>query len=95
MSSGDFKVSQTPLFGRKVKKLTKREKLALDEQVKSIIKNPEIGLEKRGDLKGIRVHKYKCNRQEILLAYRSDESELLLITFGSHENYYRDLKKYL
>lgn len=95
MSSDDLQISQTPLFGRKVKKFTKKEKAALDKQVKAIIENPEIGVEKKGDLKGIRVHKYKFNRQELLLAYRFDEPEILLITIGSHENYYRDLKDYI
>ena len=95
MSSDDLKISQTPLFGRKVKKFRKDEKAALDEQVKVIIQNPKIGEEKKGDLQGIRVHKYKFNRQELLLAYRTEESEILLITIGSHENYYRDLKGYL
>jgi mRNA-degrading endonuclease RelE of RelBE toxin-antitoxin system len=95
MSSDDRKVSQTPLFGRKIKKFKKDEKAELDGQVKTIIKNPEIGEEKKGDLHGIKVHKYRHKRQEMLLAYRADESEILLITIGTHENYYRDLKSYL
>jgi mRNA-degrading endonuclease RelE of RelBE toxin-antitoxin system len=87
-------ISQTPLFGRKVKKFKKPEKAALDIEVRRIISNPEIGEEKKGDLQGIRVHKYRFNRQEILLAYSANKEEILLITIGSHENYYRDLKGY-
>jgi mRNA interferase RelE/StbE len=83
-------IRQTPLFGRKVKKLKKAEKAALDEEVKRIIAKPEIGVEKKGDLQGIRVHKYRFNRHEMLLAYSATELEILLITLGSHENYYRD-----
>ncbi len=89
------RVSQTPLFGRKVKKFKKSEKAALDEEVRKIISNPEIGEEKKGDLQGIRVHKYRFNRHELLLAYSSNKEEILLITIGSHENYYRDLKGYI
>ena len=95
MSSDRPRVCQTPLFGRKVKKLRKDEKAELDRQVREILKNPEIGVEKKGDLQGIRVHKYKFKSSEQLLAYRADQEEILLITLGSHENYYRDLKTYL
>ena len=94
MSSGRFRISQTPLFGRKVKKFKKNEKEALDLQIRKIMIAPEIGSEKKGDLRGIRVHKYKFNRQELLLAYSIEADEILLITIGSHENYYRDLKGY-
>jgi mRNA interferase RelE/StbE len=89
------RVRQTPLFGRKVKKFKKTEKAALDEEVRKIISNPEIGQEKKGDPQGIRVHKYRFNRHELLLAYSANKDEILLITVGSHENYYRDLKGYI
>lgn len=96
MPSGDgHRVIQTPLFGRKIKKFQKTEKSALDEEVRKIISNPEIGQEKKGDLQGIRAHKYRFNRQEMLLAYSFSKNEILLITIGSHENYYRDLKGYI
>lgn len=86
---------QTPLFARKVKKLTRQEKTALDRQVRKLLENPEAGVLKKGTLAGVRVHKYKFNKQEQLLAYQATEHEILLITFGSHENYYRDLSRYL
>lgn len=95
MSSGKPRIAQTPLFGRKTKKFKKDEKAELDRQVREIIKNPGIGAEKKGDLQGVRVHKYKFKRQELLLAYRATDEEILLITIGSHENYYRDLETYL
>ena len=94
MSSGR-KIHASPLFGRKAKKLRKNEKKRLDEEVKRISENPEIGQEKKGDLQEVKVHKYKVGNQQILLAYESSENEFLLLTFGSHENYYRDLKNYL
>ncbi len=94
MPSGDFEIIQTPLFGRKIKKYKKNEKKALDMEIRKLLENPELGQEKKGDLQGVRVYKYKVNRQEILLAYSVLENEILLITIGSHENYYRDLKAY-
>lgn len=93
--SSDRKVHASPLFGRKAKKLKKNEKRRLDEEVKRILENPDIGQEKKGDLQGVKVHKYKMGKQQILLAYEASEDEILLLTFGSHENYYRDLKNYL
>ena len=95
MPSGDLRVYQSSLFGRKAKRLKRREKDVLDSEIKRILANPGIDEEKRGDLRGVRVHKFKMQKQLILLAYSVSKQELNLITFGSHENYYRDLKKYL
>ncbi len=83
--SSDKKVFFSPLFGRKVKKLNKKEKQTLDEEIKKILVNPDFGEEKKGDLRGVRVHKFKIKRKQILLAYKDLAKELLLLTFGSHE----------
>lgn len=90
-----MKILQSGIFRRTVKKLHQQEKLKLDEAVKAIVENPEIGELKVGDLAGIRVHKYKQNTQQILLAYtyQDEADELLLIAHGTHENFYRDLKR--
>ena len=66
----------------------------LDEEVKKIAQNPGIGLEKIGSLKGVRVYKFHIEKQLFLLAYELEADFLKLIMIGSHENYYRDLKKY-
>jgi hypothetical protein len=47
-----------------------------------------------GDLKGVRIYKFTMNKQQILLGFEELENEIVLLTFGSHENYYRDLKNY-
>lgn len=88
-----MKILQSRSFAKKVKKLTKREKSILDDQIRSIIENPNIGFEKRGGLKGIFVHKFKVQTIEYLLAYRIVDENFELIMLGLHENYYRDLKK--
>jgi len=69
--------------------------LTIDEQVKLIIENPEIGELKKGDLKTVRILKFKFNKQLYLLSYEFKMETLFLYTIGSHENYYRDLKNYL
>jgi len=90
-----MKIYQSKLFEKKIKKMSKAEKTALDREVKSIAENPNVGEEKKGDLKGVFVHKFKLKTNLYLLAYRKAGSDLELIMIGPHENYYRDLKGYL
>jgi mRNA-degrading endonuclease YafQ of YafQ-DinJ toxin-antitoxin module len=90
-----MKIYQSRLFEKKIKKLTKAKKDALDREVKNIAENPIIGEEKKGDLKGVFVHKFKLKTNLYLLAYRKAGKDLELVMIGSHENYFRDLKSYL
>ena len=90
-----MKVLQSRSFERKVKKFTKRQKKKLDQEIRKIIDNPSIGSEKKGDLRGVFVHKFKIQTVQYLLAYRFLRNDLELIMIGPHENYYRDLKSYL
>jgi len=73
----------------------KQEKGVLDREIRNISEDPSIGEEKRGDLRGIFVHKFRIKAAEYLLAYRMVGEDLELIMMGPHENYYRDLTKYL
>lgn len=84
----------TPTFARASRRLHRSQKAELDEAVRSIIEHPTIGEAKIGDLAGIRVHKFRMSNQSCLLAYRIvDEDTIKLLTLGSHENFYRDLKR--
>ena len=87
------KVFLSPTFSRKLKKLTKQEKVSLDEAVRFLIENPESGQQKKGDLLGVRVYKFKINKQLTLLSYELVSVSIHLLTFGSHENFYRDIKR--
>ncbi|AMA08720.1 type II toxin-antitoxin system RelE/ParE family toxin [Picosynechococcus sp. PCC 73109] len=95
MSSNKKKIEvyQTPSFTKKKKKLRKTEIADLDNAVKAIIENPEIGVQKKGDLADVWVYKFKMAKQENLLAYKWDAEKRILIALGVHENFYRDLKK--
>jgi mRNA interferase RelE/StbE len=88
-------IYQSRLFEKKVKKMSKAEKDALDREVRNIAENPNVGEEKKGDVKGVFVHKFKLKTNLFLLAYRKTGVDLELIMIGSHEDYYRDLKSYL
>ena len=90
-----MKILQSRQFERKVKKFTKQEKKSLDKRILKIADNPVIGSEKKGDLRGVYVHKFKIKHTQYLLSYRFAEENLELIMIGPHENYYRNLKSYL
>jgi mRNA interferase RelE/StbE len=90
-----MKIYQSRSFENKVKKLSKEEKKILDDEIRQIADNPLIGEEKKGDLRGIYVYKFKIKSFQYLLSYRMIKSDVELIMIGPHENYYKDLKSYL
>jgi len=68
-----------PGFKKAYKKLHDAQKLKVDEAIYAIIKDPKIGQEKRGDLTGVYVYKFKVQNQEMLLAYEWDVQQRLLL----------------
>ncbi|MBD3898320.1 type II toxin-antitoxin system RelE/ParE family toxin [Halomonas sp. ML-15] len=88
-------VLQTPTFKRAVKKLKPNQKKDLDLAIKELMANPNIGEQKKGDLAFLRVHKFKMNKQMTLLGYSFDDGALVLelMAPGSHENFYREIKR--
>lgn len=88
-------ILQTPTFKRKFKKLSPTQKQSVKDNVLKISKDPSIGVMKKGDLSDIRVHKFKILGQEFLLAYSVDKQKqkIILLALGTHENFYRDLKR--
>jgi len=90
-----MKIYQSRSFEKKVKKMSKVEKDILDKEIHKIAEDPAVGEEKKGDLRGVFVYKFKIKTAQFLLAYRKVERDLELIMLGPHENYYRDLKQYL
>ena len=90
-----MKIYQPRSFEKKVKKMSKSEKDVLDQEVKRIAEDLSVGEEKKGELRGVFVHKFKLKATQYLLAYRRVGDDLELVMIGPHENYYRDLKQYL
>lgn len=85
-----------------IKKAHKPLQLAIEDAVALVFDSPDIGELKVGDLSGIRVYKFRFNRQEYLVAYcppaKDSPLKFLFIDFyqvGSHENFYDELKHYL
>ncbi|QTA85567.1 Toxin-antitoxin system, toxin component ParE-like domain-containing protein [Desulfonema magnum] len=46
-------------------------------------------------MQDFRVYKFKMNRQVILMAYKIQNDSLIFYLAGSHQNFYKNLKKYL
>lgn len=88
-------VVQTLTFQRQIKKLHKNQKQDLDKAIYAILKDTNVGEMKKGDLSGVQVYKFKMTNQLTLLVYEyfEDQLKLHLLTLGSHENFYRDLKR--
>jgi mRNA-degrading endonuclease RelE of RelBE toxin-antitoxin system len=67
----------------------------VNKAIKTVIKNPYAGEQKKGSLSWLRVYKFKVLGQLTLLGYSIDNKNEIVLTFvdiGSHENFYRDLE---
>ena len=89
-------VLQTPTFNKTVKKLKPNQKKQLNLAVQSLMENPTLEMQKKGDLAFLREHKFKMNKQLWLLGYSFNDGTLTieLMALGSHENFYRDIKRH-
>ena len=82
-------------FKKFVKKQTRFLQLVIEDEVEKIIITPNKGQTKKGDLTGFRVHKFAHRKQKFLIAYRFQNGDMVFFKVGPHENFYRELKKYL
>ena len=92
-----MRILQTNGFKKTVKKLHANQKDCLDDTILVILSDPLIGTEKIGDLSNVRIYKFRMIEQLTLLAYihNPEDSSIILLALGSHENFYRDLKTQL
>nr|VFJ47592.1 MAG: ParE-like toxin of type II toxin-antitoxin system [Candidatus Kentron sp. FM]VFJ48710.1 MAG: ParE-like toxin of type II toxin-antitoxin system [Candidatus Kentron sp. FM]VFK07588.1 MAG: ParE-like toxin of type II toxin-antitoxin system [Candidatus Kentron sp. FM] len=90
-----MRIDQKPTFRRAYKKLPEKQRAEIDHAIRALMENPALGEMKIADLAGIRVHKFKMNRQLTLLAYTFKEQTPTLLALGQHENFYRNLKRLL
>ncbi len=87
-------IRQTRRFLRTYKRLHTNQLREVNGAIEAVAANPLLGESKKGDLKRLRVHKFSCLGQQLLLGY-SLEPEVKLIyleALGPHENFYRDAK---
>lgn len=90
-----YDVLQTRRFARQYKKLHDNIAADVDTAVETVAENPTIGDRKKGDLANLLVYKFHSQGQLYLLGYTLDDGVRLvyLEAIGSHENFYRDLKR--
>ena len=88
-------VLQTPTFKKAVKRLHENQKKDLDAAIRQLMADPLLGEQKKGDLAFLRVYKFNMVKQLTLLGYSYEDGTvtLELMALGSHENFYRDVKK--
>jgi len=90
-----MKVIQMPRFKKYVKKLPRHLQQIILDAVEDTLTDTEIGELKKGDLNGFRVHKFAMGNQLTLMAYKVESDSLILYQVGPHENFYKNLKRYL
>jgi mRNA-degrading endonuclease YafQ of YafQ-DinJ toxin-antitoxin module len=99
-----MKISQYGSFKKVYKKLHKNQLAEVNAAIQAIIDNPGLGERKKGNLSMLRVYKFQVRNQLTLIGYNvfpelteklptGTERELIFIDIGSHENFYRDIKK--
>ena len=89
-----MKIVQTNQFKTEIKKRHPNQKRDIDVAVRAVVKDPDLGYSKIGDLAGVKVYKFKMVNQLPLLAYTYHHQTitLTLLALGIKENFYRDLK---
>ena len=92
-------VIMKPLYKAAFRKFVKKQRrpfqLAIEDEVEKILNIPEAGVFKKGDLSGFRVHKFMLKKQEYLIAYRIQKEDIVFYLIGTHENFYRELRRYM
>jgi mRNA-degrading endonuclease RelE of RelBE toxin-antitoxin system len=84
-----------PAFRKFVKKQPRPFQLAIEDEVETVRMNPAIGEEKKGDLSGFKVHKFVFKKQEYLISYIVEGKNIIFFMAGTHENFYKELKRYI
>ncbi|MFT8209998.1 MAG: type II toxin-antitoxin system RelE/ParE family toxin [Symbiopectobacterium sp.] len=92
----DIEVYQSRRFEKALNKLPEAQLKVVEDEVDKIIEDPTIGVQKKGDLHFLWVHKFPLNKQQALLGYAwvEDKLELYLLSISSHENFYQDQKNH-
>lgn len=86
-----------PKFEREFKKLFPKQQEVVRGELKKVQKDPFAADCKKGALSMVWVCKFKVSHQLCLLAYRvvEEKKEIYLYAVATHENFYKELQKYL
>ena len=72
---------QTNRFKKAYKKLHSNQLIEVNKAIDEVIKNPEIGEQKKGNLSWLRVYKFNVLKQLTLLGYSLDKNGEAILTF--------------
>jgi mRNA-degrading endonuclease YafQ of YafQ-DinJ toxin-antitoxin module len=89
----NIQILMTSSFKKSYKKMYKNQQDEVKKVIKEITMDPGLGEEKKDDLKGIFVHKFQIGQQLTLLAYQFDPKTRILLMLGSHQSFYKNLKR--
>ena len=90
----EINIYESRRFAKALSKLSDAHLSIVEDEIDIIIKTPNIGEKKKGDLSHLRVHKFKMDNQLALLGYSwiEDKIEIYLLQLGPHENFYQKMK---
>ena len=82
---------------KQVKKKNKKLYSELHIQQSKIKNDPLIGDKLKGDLKELRSHDFKFHQVDLRVcyAYYEEDQHVKFVYFGTRENFYRDVKRYI
>lgn len=88
-----WEVRQTKRFVRAYRKLHPNQLAEVNRAIQVLAGNPLLGEPKKGDLSKLRVYKFSCLGQQLLLGYTMEKRVCLIYleALGPHENFYRDV----
>lgn len=91
----EISVFETRRFEKALNKLSEKQLSVVEDEIDKINDNRELGVQKKGDLSHLRVHKFKSDNQQVLLGYScvNNELSLYLLNLGSHANFYQEMKR--
>lgn len=97
MNKPSWQAEATPRYNKKRKKLPDRIKELLTAEEEKILVDPQKGDRKKAALKDVWVEKFQAGNDQYLVAYTIEgkRKRIIFIDIGQHENFYRDLQKYL
>ncbi len=88
-----MQVFQSNKFAKTFKKLKKDEIAVLQLELEKVVNNSSVGIQKTGILARVWVYKFEHKKQQKLVAYIPKKNRITFISYGSHENFYRDLSR--
>ena len=88
----------SPAAGKYLKKIKdKNLKGLFKDAIDEIVEDPSIGDAKVGDLEGVSTYDFRYNKTDYRVAYTVEyvnDETVVVILAGTHENFYKELKKY-